>query len=173
MNQLKDVPGLKDAVITDTNPDLKDSATVQIYGSKEVTDVATGSKPINLDFSVVAIGSGYFIIKFANTDQLFRVATGGPWFVQGVKISMQLWSPNFVCKNPVQAEIVWVRLPNLPIEYFDSQVLAEIGSSMGKFLQVDTRSVNGDRGRFSRLCLQIDDLHNIPTEINIDGFFQD
>ncbi|KAI4354044.1 hypothetical protein L6164_002944 [Bauhinia variegata] len=122
----------------------------------------------NLDFYMVAIGSGYFIIKFANTDQLFRVATGGPWFVQGVKISMQLWSPNFVCKNPVQAEIVWVRLPN-----FDSQVVAEIGSSMGKFLQVDTHSVNGDRGRFSRLCLQIDDLHNTPTEINIDGFFQE
>ncbi|KAI4347405.1 hypothetical protein L6164_008220 [Bauhinia variegata] len=126
----------------------------------------------SIQFPMVAIGSGYFIVKFGEMEQLMDIATGGPWFVQGVEISMQFWSPNFVCKNPTQASIVWVRLPNLLIKYFDHQVLIKVGNSLGKLLKVDTYSVNGDRGRFARLCIQVLNKLRVPSAVNIDDFIQ-
>ncbi|KAF3951998.1 hypothetical protein CMV_022404 [Castanea mollissima] len=51
---------------------------------------------------------------------------------------------------------VWVRLPKLPIEFYDTSVLREIGGAIGPVLRIDSYTVSGTRGSYARLCLQID-----------------
>ena len=51
---------------------------------------------------------------------------------------------------------VWVRLNELPIEYYESHILKHIGSSIGNVLRVDTHTAVEARGRYARLCVQID-----------------
>ena len=50
---------------------------------------------------------------------------------------------------------VWIRLPELPIEYYDPVVLRKIGEAIGTVLRIDAYTANGARGRFARLCVQV------------------
>ena len=51
---------------------------------------------------------------------------------------------------------VWVRLPELPIEFYDASVLKEIGSVIGPVLRVDSYTASETRGGYARLCVQLD-----------------
>jgi hypothetical protein len=56
----------------------------------------------------------------------------------------------------VSSVAVWVRLPELPVEYYHKDSLMHIGSGLGPVLRVDFNTASGTRGRFARLCVQLD-----------------
>ena len=49
----------------------------------------------------------------------------------------------------------WIRLPDLPIEFYDPTILKKIGSTIGPMLRIDSHTINRERGRFTKLCIQI------------------
>ena len=51
---------------------------------------------------------------------------------------------------------IWVRFPELPIEFYDASVLKEIGSVIGPVLRIDSYTASETRGGYTRLCVQID-----------------
>ena len=51
---------------------------------------------------------------------------------------------------------VWIRFPELPIEFYDRSVLKEIGSAIGSVLRIDAYMASGSRGSYARLCIQVD-----------------
>ena len=51
---------------------------------------------------------------------------------------------------------MWVRLPKLPVEYYHKEALLHIGSGLGSVLHVDVNTATGTRGRFARICIQLD-----------------
>jgi hypothetical protein len=51
---------------------------------------------------------------------------------------------------------IWVRLPELPVEYYHKDSLLHIGSSLGPVLRVDFNTTVDTRGRFARICVQLD-----------------
>ena len=51
---------------------------------------------------------------------------------------------------------VWARLPELPIEYYEANVLRHIGNAIGPVLRVDTQTASEARGRYARVCVQVD-----------------
>ena len=51
---------------------------------------------------------------------------------------------------------VWVRLPELLIEFYDIILLKEIGNAIGPVLRIDYYTASGTRGSFARLCIQVD-----------------
>ncbi|KAL0014311.1 hypothetical protein SO802_001380 [Lithocarpus litseifolius] len=50
---------------------------------------------------------------------------------------------------------VWIRLPELPFEYYEGSVLREIESVIRPVLLVDTHIASETRGQYARLCVQI------------------
>ena len=50
---------------------------------------------------------------------------------------------------------VWVRLNELPIEYYNAEALQIIGNAISKVLRVDTFTASETRGRFARICVQV------------------
>ena len=50
---------------------------------------------------------------------------------------------------------VWVRFPELPIEFYDATVLIQIGSAIGHVLRIDSFTSSGIRGSYARLCIQV------------------
>lgn len=81
----------------------------------------------------------------------------GPWFIGDHFLSIRPWVPNF---KPAIASVssiaVWVRLNELPIEYYNVEALQLIGRAIGKVLRVDTFTAFETRGRFARICVQVD-----------------
>lgn len=51
---------------------------------------------------------------------------------------------------------VWVRFPELPVEFYDASVLKEIGSVTSPALRIDSYIPSETRGGYARLCVQID-----------------
>ena len=62
---------------------------------------------------------------------------------------------------------VWIRFNGLPIEYYDAEVLKEIGEAVGKVLRIDTHMASEARGRYARLCVQIDVDKSLITTVLI------
>nr|POF22601.1 hypothetical protein CFP56_49716 [Quercus suber] len=50
---------------------------------------------------------------------------------------------------------VWIRLPELPIEFYETNAFLKIGRAIGPVLRIDSYTANGVRGRFARLCVQV------------------
>ncbi|KAL0015066.1 hypothetical protein SO802_002135 [Lithocarpus litseifolius] len=121
----------------------------------------------------VDLGFDFFLVKFSMKDDHDLVLKKGPWFIGEHFLSIRPWEPNF---RPDTANIasvaVWVRLPLLPIEYYHPEALKEIGQAIDTVLRIDTHTALEARGRFARLCVQVDINKPLIYTILIGGFQQ-
>ncbi|XP_030928095.1 uncharacterized protein LOC115954311 [Quercus lobata] len=67
---------------------------------------------------------------------------------------------------------VWVRLPELPIEFYDASVLKEIGSVIGPVLRIDSYMALETRGGYARLCVQLDLDKTLINSIRVGRLVQ-
>ena len=99
----------------------------------------------------------FYLIRFSLKEDHDAVLMKGPWFIGEHFLSIRPWEANF---RPEEANIasvaVWVRLPRLPIEYYDLEALKEIGQAVGTVLRIDIHTAFEARGRYARLCVQVD-----------------
>ena len=65
-------------------------------------------------------------------------------------VTVQSWALSFHVSGPT-----WWRLPELPIEFFEQKALKDIGQAIGPVLRIDTHTAAESRGRFARICVQI------------------
>ncbi|KAA8538418.1 hypothetical protein F0562_028037 [Nyssa sinensis] len=123
------------------------------------------------DYEALDLGCGYFLFKFDSQTDCTRVVTGGPWVMMDHYLMVRHWEPNF---RPSSAHVLktamWVRLPELPVEYYDERILMEIGRKLGKPLKIDGNTVVCfDCGRASHMKEQcrFKPLEKEPTRENI------
>lgn len=69
----------------------------------------------------------------------------------------------------VSSVALWVRLTELPIEYYDMEALMIIGQTIGNVVRIDTLTTTEARGRYTRLCIQIDIEKLLVNAILIDN----
>ena len=103
-----------------------------------------------------------------------KVLKGVPWFIGEHYLTIRAWEPYF--KPTVEAcskVAVWARLPGLPIELYDLEVLKDIGRAIGPALRIDATTAAGTRGRYAWLCVQVDLDTPLPRSILIGRCKQD
>ncbi|XP_019155023.1 PREDICTED: uncharacterized protein LOC109151878 [Ipomoea nil] len=70
---------------------------------------------------------------------------------------VQEWVPNFhPHSNTTKKILVWIRLPDLSIEYFDEKTLRKIGNKVGRTVKIDVTTGLATRGKFARICVEVD-----------------
>ncbi|RYR02630.1 hypothetical protein Ahy_B06g081430 [Arachis hypogaea] len=69
----------------------------------------------------------------------------GPWMIVGHYLITQ-----------IKKITAWVRIPNLPIELYNPRFLWPVGSAIGQMLKIDHTTSIHSRGRFARICVEID-----------------
>lgn len=57
--------------------------------------------------------------------------------------------------------LVWVRIPDLPVEFYSVEALGSIGNLIGKTIKIDRSTSIHDKGGFARICVEVD-LHHKP-----------
>ena len=67
---------------------------------------------------------------------------------------------------------VWIRLEQLPIEYYHLEFLKHMGKKFGKLLKVDAITSAAIRGRYARVCVQINMANPLPKRVKIGSFWQ-
>lgn len=97
---------------------------------------------------------GFFLVCFCAKEDLELVLEKGPWFISDFFLSLRPWEHFF---KPSMANVtsiaVWVRLNELPIELYKTEVLKQIGESLGKVLRIDVHTAMEAHGKYARLCV--------------------
>ena len=123
---------------------------------------------------LIDIGYGYFIMRFDVIKDYHHALKDGPWFVGDQYLHVQAWEADF---HPHIAKItktaVWIRLEQLPIEYHHQEFLKHVGQKLGKLLKVDAITSAAIRGRYARVCVQIDIANPLPKRVKIGTFWLD
>lgn len=110
--------------------------------------------------------------RFAHKEDKDYVLTEGPWLIGGHYLAIQPWKPQF---NPKTESInklaVWIRVTNLSTEYMRASLLRKIDNLIGTTFKVDINTTNQSRGRFARVCVQLDLDQPFKTSVCIDGIW--
>ena len=102
----------------------------------------------------IDLGKDFFLVRFLVKEDYDVVLKNGPWFIGENFLSIRSWEPNFKPATAVVSSVaVWVRLNELPIEYYDPEAFLIIGQAIGNVLRIDTHTATGTKGRYARLCI--------------------
>lgn len=72
-------------------------------------------------------------------------------------LHVQRWRHNFVADSTKITSLpVWVRFSWLPVEYYTEEWLWSAGNTIGKPIKIDDTMLVTSRGRFARICVEID-----------------
>lgn len=67
------------------------------------------------------------------------------------------WRLNFdPFKASIDKAVVWVRLPNLPVEYYDIIILSRIGNKFRRTMRVDASTELVSRAKYARISIEVD-----------------
>ncbi|CAN1185569.1 hypothetical protein LINPERHAP2_LOCUS37626 [Linum perenne] len=102
------------------------------------------------------MSNNFFLVRFSNEDDYASAAFGGPWKIYDYYIAISQWSPSFNEEEEIKSILTWVRLPKLPIQYFNSMAVHRIGNAIGRTVRLDLATLEGSRCRYARVCVEID-----------------
>ncbi|KAK4734727.1 hypothetical protein R3W88_008988 [Solanum pinnatisectum] len=98
----------------------------------------------------------FYIAKFNKPENMQKTLHEGPWFVIGSFLSVRRWEPNFVPNETMEYHTaIWMRLPQLPTKFYDTDILEKIGNRLGGLLKIDSCTSATLRGRYARICIQV------------------
>ncbi|CAN1763200.1 hypothetical protein LINPERHAP1_LOCUS8726 [Linum perenne] len=102
------------------------------------------------------MANDFFLVRFSDSTDYQRAAFDGPWKIYDYYISVSRWSPAFNEEEPIRTILTWVRLPKLPIHYFNNVAVTRIGNYIGKTVRLDLATTEGTRARYARVCVELD-----------------
>ncbi|KAI9124212.1 hypothetical protein K1719_005512 [Acacia pycnantha] len=106
----------------------------------------------------IPLSNGYYIVSFSNKEDREYAFQEGPWMIEDHYLTVPRWRPNF---NPWKADFqciiaAWIRLPDIPFEFYNVESLQRIGNMVGKMIKIDRSTSVYDKGGFARICVEID-----------------
>ncbi|KAJ8765056.1 hypothetical protein K2173_010533 [Erythroxylum novogranatense] len=121
-------------------------------------------------FDVLDLEYDYFLVKFDCQTDFDKVLAGGPWLIFDHYLTVCPWSPAFSPVNAaVTSTLVWARFPDVSVQYYDEDLLLALTSGLGHPVKVDKNTTLANRGRFARVCVEIDFDKPLVGQIELDG----
>ncbi|XP_074287666.1 uncharacterized protein At4g02000-like [Silene latifolia] len=103
------------------------------------------------------LGCSYYVARFTAREDLEHVLLQGPWMIDDHYLTIRKWAPNFVpSEDKIRRLTTWVRIPNLPVEYFNKEFLSKIGDKIGNVVRIDKNTEMAERGQFTRMSIEVD-----------------
>lgn len=89
-------------------------------------------------------------------------------------LAIYQWRPNFR-KNLFKQEkmFIWIQFSNLPIEYINGEALVKFARAIERPIKMDIRTSGITRGRYARVCIEVDTRIPLPTFIRIKKIKQE
>lgn len=106
---------------------------------------------------IIDLPRGFYTVTFDEVDDYKRVLFDGPRMVADHYLLVQRWRQNFLKKAVTEKRVVvWIKIPELPLELYNLTFLTRLGSTLGHFLKMDQLTMIQARGQFSRICVELD-----------------
>lgn len=124
----------------------------------------------NGSIQIIDMHDGYFQVVFKSEEDYKHALFEGPWKVADHYLIVQRWRPLFLMNAQKTRKVaVWIRIPKLPIELYNDTFLRRIGMQLGNFLKVDRLTSIHSRGKYARICVELDLDNPLESHIVIRG----
>ncbi|CAL1393285.1 unnamed protein product [Linum trigynum] len=121
----------------------------------------------NVPIQITNKSNGYYFVRLTRKEDYERALTGGPWMIGDHYLTMQKGFKSQACR--IDSTLVWIRLPDLPIELFNLEAVLCIASRAGTPLRVDRATEMGSRGMFARACIEVDLTKTLLARYKVEG----
>ncbi|GLJ45444.1 hypothetical protein SUGI_0956930 [Cryptomeria japonica] len=111
------------------------------------------------------IPKGFFVAIFIEKGTRDQILSSKNWFFDNLPLNIQPWTPNF---NPSRLAVyenpIWIRMFNLPIEYWGDQCLEKIVCTLGTLQENDEEIIESDSYIYARMKIVVVESHiNLRT----------
>lgn len=111
---------------------------------------------------------GFFIVRFASKEVRDTIISVGPWFWGTSGLFMTPWFPDFdPNKMTVSKVLIWVRIYNLPLQFWSERVLEGIGNNIGKYIKTDLERIYERVYTFACICVEVDLSKGLSDNIRL------
>ncbi|XP_020678397.2 uncharacterized protein LOC110096680 [Dendrobium catenatum] len=111
-----------------------------------------------------------FVCVFGSVEARDAVLCGGPWFIGGNIVGLDRWMPSFsTVSMEGLSSSVWIRLPNLPQQYWDECNISRIASKIGVTLWIDAQTGNWGIREYARVCIRMNLANKLQAGIWANG----
>lgn len=115
--------------------------------------------------------NGVFIFRFDTEEDMLHVYGGGPWMVKGVHpLILKQWSPGTSLDPCSLVNFpVWIKLPNLDLQFWSPSMLGKIASHIGKPCYIDKLTANRERIAYARVLVELQSGETMLDQIVLKG----
>ncbi|CAI0428682.1 unnamed protein product [Linum tenue] len=114
--------------------------------------------------------NGCYLVRFRNQKDYDIATMGGPWLLGDTYLTVHRWFKGFnPWKSTVTSTMVWVQLPELPIEFINKEAVLCIAEAIGRPIRVDRATELGARGKYGRVCVEVDLTRPLLSQYKIEG----
>ncbi|XP_057442366.1 uncharacterized protein LOC130734080 [Lotus japonicus] len=104
------------------------------------------------DFDLLDIDNGFYMVKFDIAADRAKVMEGGPWMIFDHYLAVATWSKEFLSPLArVTKTLAWIRIP------------------VGRPVRVDSNTLRAERGKFARICVELDLTLPVIGKVCIEG----
>ena len=118
---------------------------------------------------MISLGKGFYNFNFTETLDRDKIWAAGVWTVKPGHLRLQPWTPDF---NPNYQRLtnaqIWIKLHDLPWEYWDASILKNIARGVGIPLKIDQNTLEGKFGHYARILVDIDLSKEITDSLMIE-----
>jgi hypothetical protein len=121
-------------------------------------------------FDMMDVDQGFYMVKCNLLADREKIMSEGPWMIFDHYLAVAQWSPAFASPTAqVEKTLVWIRFPGLNLLFYDESFLLALASTIGTPVKVNTNTLNVERGRFARICVEIDLTKPVVGKVWING----
>ncbi|XP_027335344.1 uncharacterized protein LOC113849554 [Abrus precatorius] len=112
----------------------------------------------------------YYIVSFTDENDYKHALYEGPWKVADHYLIVQRWRLFFLeTEQKVRKIAVWVRIPSLNMELYNTNFLRRAGLKIETMLKVDQMTSIHSRGRFARIYVELDIWKKLVPQVKLWG----
>ncbi|CAI0427225.1 unnamed protein product [Linum tenue] len=114
--------------------------------------------------------NGCFLVRFKHKLDYEYATSSGPWLLGDTYLTVQQWYKGFNSwKSKVKSTMIWVQLPELPVEFYNEVAVLLIAEKIGRPVRVDQATILGARAKYGRVCVEVDLTKPLLGSYKIEG----
>ena len=125
--------------------------------------------PFTEEIFPVAIDQRHILIRFSNREDFVKAYIKEAWIINGRRMRVFRWSPNFTPGTESTCAPVWVGMPTLRAHLQDPGAIQSIARLLGKYLCMHSDVSRFTRPGYTYICVEMGLSKTLKKTITIDN----
>lgn len=119
------------------------------------------------------MANDFFMVKFdLHEDRRNKVMRGGPWMIFDHHFVVSTWSAKFISSEATVIKMLaWICIPSFNVAFYYEGFLFFVSQVIETPIRMDVNNLEGNRGRFARICVELDLTKPIIGKVMIEGYW--